>query len=74
MYLVPYLASEFGPVGPIVLIEGVLNRNDEIRINELLVESDDLVSRQQLGYNLDRGGGRGSEGRGETPPAPPDSV
>ena len=65
LYLVPYLASELGPVGPIVLIEGVLNRNDGIRIDELLVESDELVCRQQLGYNLDRGAWKTFGGKNE---------
>ena len=71
LYLVPYLAGELGPVGPIVLIVGVLNGNDGIRVDELLVESDELVSRQQLGYNLDRGVGKGVRGAGGNPTRSP---
>ena len=71
LHLVPYLASELGSVGPIFLFEGVLNRNDEIRVDDLLVESDELVSRQQIRYNSDRGGGeRGQRGGGEPHPLP----
>ena len=59
MYLIPLLIGKLGPFGPIVLIKTVLNEDDGIGIglNELLIERDEPISREQPGSSPGRFGG-----------------
>ena len=44
--------NDLGPVGPVILVKGVLDGDDGVLVDELLVEGDHFISGQNLGRIL----------------------